>query len=104
MKKFVKMLAGTASRVASSSVNFAKRHTAALAVGMMCLAGSAMAEGSSANYAIVSKDASSGAVTFTPENLATPIIDALIAGYKAWGIVALVIIGASLIVYILKKK
>lgn len=103
MKKFVKMLAGTASRVASSSVNFAKRHTAALAVGMMCLAGSAMAEGSSANYAIVSKEAS-GAVTFTPENLATPIIDALIAGYKAWGIVALVIIGASLIVYILKKK
>lgn len=103
MKKFVKMLAGKASRVASSGFNFAKRHTTALAVATMCLAGSAMAEGVP-NYAIVSKDASSGAVTFTPENMATPIIDALIAGYKAWGLIALVIIGAGLIIYILKKK
>lgn len=101
MKKFVKMLAGKASRVASQSVNFAKNHTAALAVATVCLAGSAMAEGK--DYSIVSK-AADGTVTFTPENMAVPIIDALISGYKAWGLIALILIGAGLVVYILKKK
>lgn len=110
MKKFVKMLAGKASRVASQSFAFCKRHSVALVAATMCLAGSAMAEGEAAagtinpdSVTIVTKD-SSGLVTFTPEKIVSPIVDAVIAGYAKWALLFLVVLGVGWLIWIIAKK
>lgn len=111
MEKFLKQLAGKASRVASQSFAFCKRHSVALVAATMCLAGSAMAEGEVAaagtidpnTVTIVTKD-SSGLVTFTPEKIVSPIVDAVIAGYAKWALLFLVVLGVGWLIWIIAKK
>ena len=75
---------------------------AVVATVAVCFTGVVHAAGE--GLAIVAQDGTSGAITFAPEALASPIIDAAIATAKWGALVALVFIGIYIIVKMFKGK
>ena len=96
-------------QVSSKVVNKIKNNklmVAALSFGL--LASSAFAQessGSSGTTAIeiVSKD-SDGGITFSPEELFKPLVDAILSSYKYWAVIVLIFVVVSVMVWIFKKK
>lgn len=82
---------------------FAKR--SALAAGVVTgLVHGASSYAAGEGLAIVAKDDTTGAVTFSPDALANPIIDAVIECAKWGALVALVFIGVYIILKMFKGK
>lgn len=96
-------------QVSSKVVNKIKNNklmVAALSFGL--LASSAFAQessGSSGTTAIeiVSKG-SDGGITFSPEELFKPLVDAILSSYKYWAVIVLIFVVVSVMVWIFKKK
>lgn len=95
MKKFLQKMV----RTAKSGFSSVKAKTLAV----LGITGLAVASATAADYTIVEKG-SDGGIEFMPQNLATPIIDALIQSYAAWAVVFLVIIGVGIIIWVMRKK
>lgn len=93
-------------QVASKVVNKIKNNklmVATLSFGL--LASSAFAQESSAGgttIEIVKND--SGTISFQPEKLFQPLVDAILSCYKYWAVIVLIFVVVGFMVYIFKKK
>lgn len=94
-------------QVASKVVNKIKNNklmVSALSFGL--LASSAFAETTSTGTStveIVTKG-SSGEISFSPEALFQPLVDAILSSYKYWAVIVLIFVVVSVMVWIFKKK
>lgn len=95
-------------QVASKVVNEIKNNklmVSALSFGLLAFSASAQESSSSGATAIeiVSKG-SDGGITFSPEELFKPLVDAILSSYKYWAVIVLIFVVVSVMVWIFKKK
>lgn len=102
LRKIGARVGQVASKVVTNLKNN-KLMVSALSFGL--LASSAFAQESSGTTAIeiVSKG-SDGGITFSPEELFKPLVDAILSSYKYWAVIVLIFVVVSVMVWIFKKK
>lgn len=64
----------------------------------------ASASADTVDYSVVSKDATTGGITFTPEKFVTPLVDGMVSTYKTAAIIILIIVAMGIIYAIFAKK
>ena len=93
-------------QVASKVVNKIKNNkmmVAALSFGLLASSAFAQESTGTSTIEIVTKG-SNGEISFSPEALFKPLVDAILSSYKYWAVIVLIFVVVGVMVWIFKKK